>query len=70
MIRDQNNMMVGIGTLDITFPHIIYPSYPIQYYPYPSTLNRLGEFDLHLDSCGNLRIIRAGVLLATFEAGK
>lgn len=42
---------------------------PYAYYPLVTKEpNKLGEFDLHLDSCGNLRVIRDGVLLQTFTS--
>lgn len=43
---------------------------PIISYPHYTPLNRLGEFDLHLDSEGNLRVIHKGKLLQTFSPGK
>lgn len=39
-------------------------------YPYYSHEKTMGSFDLHLDRCGNLRVIRDGVQLAIFEAKK
>lgn len=45
---------------------------PINHYhysfrPYEAEQLKLGQFDLFLDRCGNLRIIRDGVLVGQFD---
>ena len=61
--------MTATTTTNCINPFYSYPTYA---YSTCSCCNsnskKMGEFDLHLDSAGNLRVIRNGKLLETFKA--
>ncbi len=69
MDMDSNGVLTTTsGTTLSTSNCIGYPygitSYPAYTYSSPS---KLGEFDFHLDSCGNLRVIQHGKIVGEFK---